>query len=178
MKTRNLRRETLRKSMQLNRYPVSILLDGLHDPVNVGGILRICNAFTGNGVYYRGDQSKIRIGKAAVGTQHFETLAQVPDGQLESFLAGYDKVVAFDNNCSFRTQRLEEFEFLPEAKYLMVFGNESSGVSRQMLDRADAVVTISQKGAVGSLNVAIAAAIAMYEYNKQLLGAAKDFAHR
>jgi tRNA G18 (ribose-2'-O)-methylase SpoU len=49
----------------------------------------------------------------------------------------------------------------------LIFGNEAHGLPTEFLDKADSVVTIPQYAAVGSLNVAVSASIAMYELMKQ-----------
>lgn len=157
--------------MQLVRSPVSILLDGLHDPGNIGSILRLTNAFAIEGTYYRGKQSLIRIHQAAVGTQHFEKLEQVNEDRLDEFLSSYDKIVAFDNRTGFQSFALEDTVFHLGTKYLFIFGNETNGISIDLLRRSSRIVTITQRGLVGSLNVAIAAGIAVYEYNKQIFRA-------
>jgi 23S rRNA (guanosine2251-2'-O)-methyltransferase len=47
-----------------------------------------------------------------------------------------------------------------------VLGNEGSGVSRLLLDRADQRLSIPMSGHVDSLNVSVAAALCMYEYRR------------
>jgi tRNA G18 (ribose-2'-O)-methylase SpoU len=50
---------------------------------------------------------------------------------------------------------------------VLVFGSEGSGVSEKLLAIADTIVAIHQTGSTRSLNVAAAAAIAMYEWVRQ-----------
>ena len=44
----------------------------------------------------------------------------------------------------------------------LVVGNEITGVSKSVLNRADAVVHIPMRGSKESLNVSVAAGIALY----------------
>ena len=54
----------------------------------------------------------------------------------------------------------------------VLVGNEDRGLSNDALDQCDEIVFIPQFGKVGSLNVATAASIGMYEWARQQLEAA------
>jgi 23S rRNA (guanosine2251-2'-O)-methyltransferase len=49
----------------------------------------------------------------------------------------------------------------------LVFGNEENGIDPKVLDQADQILKIPQFGIKESLNVASAAAIAIYEFRRQ-----------
>jgi 23S rRNA (guanosine2251-2'-O)-methyltransferase len=53
-----------------------------------------------------------------------------------------------------RTQKIE--------KLLLVVGGENSGVSQFILNMADHVAAIPQKGKINSLNASVAAGLALY----------------
>ena len=59
------------------------------------------------------------------------------------------------------TQSLDKFK--PEFPLALVVGNEVKGVSKKILSQADAVVSIPMFGKKESLNVAMAAGIALYD---------------
>src|SRR3989344_8410780 len=52
--------------------------------------------------------------------------------------------------------------FKPRTKFALVVGNEVSGVSREALDIADRELEISMMGMKESLNVSVAAGVALY----------------
>ncbi len=52
---------------------------------------------------------------------------------------------------------------LLESPLGMVLGAEGTGLSKNIRERCDGLVRIPQKGRIGSLNVAVAGAIAMFE---------------
>lgn len=58
----------------------------------------------------------------------------------------------------------------PGAGVVLAVGNEVSGVSDALLSRSDACVEIPQRGGKHSLNVATAAAIALWEFSKRMGG--------
>jgi len=49
----------------------------------------------------------------------------------------------------------------------LILGSEEDGISDELLRRADELVKIPMKGAIGSLNVGVAAGIALYEVVRQ-----------
>ena len=59
-------------------------------------------------------------------------------------------------------------------KTILVFGNEVEGVSELVLKRAEKIVEIPRQGKKGSLNVASAAGVVIYETTKDLR-ASNDF---
>ncbi len=59
---------------------------------------------------------------------------------------------------------LDNFSF--PKRTAIVVGNEGEGIDELFLEKCDHVVTIKQFGEVGSLNVAVSASIAMYEFNR------------
>lgn len=63
---------------------------------------------------------------------------------------------------------LDEFSF-PQFSAIIV-GNEEHGLDVKFLEQCDRIVTIKQMGNVGSLNVAVSASTAMYEFNRGATG--------
>jgi len=55
---------------------------------------------------------------------------------------------------------------LPE-KSVLVFGSEGAGLSREMTGACEAIVAIEQFGSTRSINVGVAAGIAMYAWLQQ-----------
>ena len=60
---------------------------------------------------------------------------------------------------------LAAFDFT--APTVLVFGNETHGLSRAYRDACDDVVRIPMRGSASSLNVSVAASIAIYEVVRQ-----------
>ena len=52
----------------------------------------------------------------------------------------------------------------------LLLGSEEDGISEPLLREADAVVKIPMKGNINSLNVSVAAGVAIYEVLRQKLG--------
>jgi len=54
-------------------------------------------------------------------------------------------------------------KFKPLSKFALILGNEVSGISKSILKQCDKVIEISMRGKKESLNVSVAAGIAIYE---------------
>ncbi|MXZ38379.1 MAG: RNA methyltransferase, partial [Holophagales bacterium] len=59
----------------------------------------------------------------------------------------------------------------PTDSIVLAVGNESRGLSRPLLDRADLLLSISTAPAVESLNATVAASLALFELRRLLPGA-------
>ena len=66
------------------------------------------------------------------------------------------------NNAAVRW-RLQDFIFEPGSEYALVLGHEVHGVAQSVVDAADVVLEIPQFGTKHSLNVSVAAGMAMWE---------------
>ena len=56
-------------------------------------------------------------------------------------------------------------DFTPPGDFVIVFGNEAAGASREMMERADARVAIPTR--VDSLNVAVAAGVLLHALSRK-----------
>lgn len=147
--------------------PIFAVLDSIRDSFNFGAIVRSAETLGVDAVFIgeRG-QSPVtsQTARSSAGAVNRVPIARVADlaalaAQLRERGAA---VVAADEksdvdcaDCDFRG---------PAA---IVLGNESEGVSPELLEVCDARVRIPQSGAVGSLNVAVAAGILFYEIRRQ-----------
>ena len=141
-----------------------LLLDKIEDPHNVGAIARSAEALGWNTLLLprRGAPLLLpSVIKAAAGASEFLNVAvncssnQYVKIALE---AGYE-VVALDG--AGKTD-LEELATMKLEKVLLVIGGENAGVGQFILNNANYIVAIKQKGRVNSLNASVAAALALY----------------
>lgn len=72
--------------------------------------------------------------------------------------AGY-AIYALENNCE-RTQSI--FDFKPTNQFALILGSETDGLTSEVLNASDAVLEIPMRGTKNSLNVSVAAGIAVY----------------
>jgi tRNA (guanosine-2'-O-)-methyltransferase len=147
---------------------LSLILDSVGTPGNVGSIVRTAAAYRAEHLWLAGATPALSspgVAKTALGTDRYVASSAVASG-AEAVAEGRDAgftVVAIE--LSEGAVALHELA-LPDAVCLVV-GNEDHGVSRAALAAADHVAYLPMLGRVGSLNVATAAAIAMYEVRRR-----------
>ena len=140
---------------------LSLALVSLSNPFNVGSIYRTAAVLGLEAIYLVGatpGPGEAKVHKTGLGTEHgVETLqvaglAEVPGRRVAIELA--DGAVP-----------MHEFAFAPGD--VLVLGSEGHGLSPSSLAACQAAVYIPQPGKVASLNVAMAATLAMYEARRQ-----------
>ena len=147
---------------------LALILDGVQGPYNVGGIVRTAAAYRVDHVWLAGATPAFGVAsvqKTALGTDRYLTTTTVDKGvqAVDAARAAGYQVVAVE--LADGAQPLHALEL--GASTCLVLGNEDHGISAAALAAADAVAFLPQLGRVGSLNVATAAAIALYEVRRR-----------
>ena len=140
-----------------------IVLDRLQDPGNIGTILRTADAAGFElAVLVKGtaDPYSPKVVRSAAGS-----LFRVPI----CFVDGPDELIGLVHE---NGKRLIATALEAEKAYYdcdlkedaaIVIGNEGNGIDRELLKRADEIITIPMAGNTESLNAAVSAGILMYE---------------
>jgi len=145
------------------RSPLHVAIENLEHDLNIGSIVRTCNAFNVGAVHVVGRRRWNRRG-AMVTDRYIDVRHDSDPQSLRDFAdaEGY-RLIAIDNVGE--PQALESAVF-PE-KCILVFGQESAGISAELLAVCDAVVEIPMYGSTRSMNVAAAAAIVIHWWGAQ-----------
>ncbi len=162
-----LSEEETKRYMEERRLNYGVLIMNLLYDNNAGNIVRSANAFGASEIILYGHKKFDR--RASVGAEfysHFRHLKYVED--LDELFGEYDIVVAIENTSN--AESLGTFKWDRNKKTLIIFGQESIGIPKEVLDKCDHVVGITQRGSVRSLNVAVAAGIVMNDYSMKVLG--------
>ena len=149
------------------KFPLVLVLDNIRSGLNIGSIFRTADAFALERVVLCGITAQPphrEILKTALGST--ETVSWTYTESTEAAVrelqqAGYEvwAIEQTDNK-----QWLQEFAPLPDRKYAFVLGNEVDGVDEAALSACDGVLEIPQFGTKHSLNVAVAAGIAVWQF--------------
>jgi 23S rRNA (guanosine2251-2'-O)-methyltransferase len=150
--------------------PFLLVLDGVTDPQNLGALLRTADSSGATGVVigrHRSVHVTPTVAKAAAGAVEHVPIAVVPGipAALQQLAAAGVWTVGLDGDAD---QLLFGLELATEPVAL-VLGAEGTGLSRLVRDRCDVLAAIPQLGALGSLNVAAAAAVACFEVARRRL---------
>ncbi|MEM1238521.1 MAG: RNA methyltransferase [Cyanobacteria bacterium P01_H01_bin.26] len=134
-------------------------------PTNQAALCRTCEVLGVNRLVLPAPNDSWEFRKIAVSAQRWQRLDYCAPQQLLSWLAQQQGYTPIALTVSERAQPLGEHTFAP--KTLLVLGRELTGIPADVEARCDSSLRIPQYGQVDSLNVQTAAAIAIYEYNRQ-----------
>jgi 23S rRNA (guanosine2251-2'-O)-methyltransferase len=143
-----------------------VVLDSVEDPQNVGAILRTADA-TGAGIVRQArhaaplDGATARASAGAVSHVRIATVVNIARA-IEELKELNVWTIGFDDEGS-DPYDLVDYT-LPAA---IVVGAEGTGLRRLVRDTCDRLVRIPMRGAVGSLNVSVAAGVALFEADRQ-----------
>lgn len=154
------RMEAVREDLRGRSQGFEVAVENLGHDFNIGSIVRTANALGADRVHVVGRRRWNRRG--AMVTDRYLEVDHLPDaGALVEDAHTRGLVVVGIDNVE-GSQPLEEAE-LPE-DVVLVFGEESGGLSPDMLAGCDRVLHITQHGSTRSMNVGHAAAIAMWAW--------------
>ena len=150
---------------QAEKIPVAVLLDDVRSMHNVGAVFRTADAFRLERIVLGGITPRPPhrdITKTAIGaelTVPWLGTEDALDTCREYRRAGY-RLLALEQTES--SCILSDFQALPAEKYLLILGHEIHGVRQEILDLVDVCLEIPQFGTKHSLNVSVAAGIALH----------------
>ena len=156
-----------REWRQRGHERLALVLDRVQNPLNVGAIVRTASAERVEHLYLGGAAAPDapKAAKMAMGTERYLSWSAFDDpaAAVESARADGYRIVGVE--LASQARPLHELDLT--GAVALVVGNEEYGLSTVALERCDEVGFIPQLGRVGSLNVAAAAAIAVYEARRQ-----------
>ena len=147
--------EQLKPRKDKSDYHKIVYLDQINDPGNLGTILRTAVAFNYDAVI---------LSKSSVDIYN-EKVVAASKGALFLVDAFYDEIDVYAIDHVVIASALEDAKPLSKCEkpkdFVLVLGNESHGVSQEILSKANRVVKIEMNDSIDSLNVAVAAGILM-----------------
>lgn len=157
------RREAIVEDLDRRRHPFHVAIENWQHDLNIGTVVRNANAFLATAVHIVGDRKWNRRGAMVTDRyQHLEHHATV-DQFVTSMVARELTVVGIDNLPG--AQPIETTA-LPK-NCVLVFGQEGPGLSPQVRNVADLVLSITQFGSTRSINAGVASGIAMHTWIRQ-----------
>lgn len=144
-----------------------VILDNLRSALNVGSILRTCDALGITEVYLCGITPSItdnKVRKTSLGAENNIKITDCPStfdclSVLKS--KGY-QIIGLE--LTENSINIKKVKVAP--KSALVVGNEVSGLNEETLSLCDVVTEIPMSGIKESLNVSVAFGIAAYEMTK------------
>lgn len=161
-----LKRLSQEEMQHAAKHNIIVVLDDVRSMNNVGSAFRTCDAFLVEALYLCGytpvpphrDIAKTALGATeTVSWKHYATtLAAVADLRERGY-----KIIAIEQ--AHNSLPLQDYNYDQTEKTALVFGNEVSGVSDEVLKMADACLEIPQWGSKHSLNIAVTVGVVLWE---------------
>ena len=150
-----------------------VIADHLMTPDNIGAMIRLADNIGATEVCFLGKEDEHRLGKvrrAAASSRDNIQWYFSEENDLHKIVPPRKQIVAIETadnaTCIYDTQLPENVAF--------VVGSERNGLSEDLLAQCDMVVYIPVPGPTRSLNVSHAAAVALFEWQRQMLAKTRD----
>ena len=148
----------------IERLPVAVLLDNVRSLYNVGAFFRTADAVRAESIIVAGitpTPQDPRIAKTALGAERsvpWSRAAGVADA-VDALRARGFEIAGVETSL----HAVDLFDWRPRFPVCVIFGHEVDGITPDVLGRCDVHVRIPALGAKGSINVATAGGVVLYE---------------
>jgi 23S rRNA (guanosine2251-2'-O)-methyltransferase len=157
------------------RREISLALHNIRSVYNVGAIFRTADAAGVSKIYLCGytpapidrfGRARKDVAKAALGAEKtvvWESVEKIDDFIKKMKKEGF-KIFALEQDetsVDYKKAKLSE-------KNLLILGEEVSGIEKEILKKCDEILEIPMKGEKESLNVSVAAGVALFALSDKL----------
>ena len=136
---------------------ITLVLDNIQDPGNMGTMVRTADWFGIKTIVCSEDCSDVFNPKVVQATMGSIARVQVVYTSLPDFFDSYRNISVYDTVLDGEDIR----EIKPVKEAIIIIGNESKGISKELLKRVEHKITIPGKGNAESLNAAVATGIVL-----------------
>jgi len=158
--------DLLSAAAEKGEAPFLILLDGIEDPHNLGAILRTADGAGAHGVIIpkrRAAGLTDTVAKASAGAVEYVPVAKVTN--LAQTIDNLKEKGLWIAACDMGGTLYHQADLT--GPIALVIGSEGQGVSRLVREKCDYVISIPMRGRINSLNASNAAAVLLYEIDRQ-----------
>ena len=160
-----LGRVTAREYKELPESGIVLVLDNVRSAHNVGSAFRTADSFKADKVWLCGICAvppSAEIHKSALGAEDSVTWEHADDTMEAVRRLKEEGYVIVSAEQTVNSVMLDKFVPEPGCRYAVVFGNEVSGVSQDVVDASDLVLEIPQYGTKHSLNVSVSVGVILW----------------
>jgi tRNA (guanosine-2'-O-)-methyltransferase len=154
--------------LQKRQTNITVVLENVQDPHNISAVMRTCDAVGIQDIYIL--NTKIPRHKkwgfrSSGSAKQWLTVHEYADVEkcIATLRKNYDKIFA----THLSKEAISVYDINFTEKIALIFGNEHSGVSEEVLKHADGNFIIPQMGIIKSLNISVACAVTLYEGLRQ-----------
>ena len=162
------RNERLTSVLNKRQMNLTVVLENVSDPHNISAVMRTCDAVGIQEIYILNSIIPLHKkwgAKSSSSASKWLTIHQFTDVQtcFEALRKKYDKI--YTTHLS--SDAVDLYDMNLTEKVALVFGNEHSGVTDELIGLADGNFIIPQVGIIKSLNISVACAVSVYEAFRQ-----------
>ena len=162
------RSERLNNVLNKRQPNITVVLENVADPHNISAVMRTCDAIGVQDIYVLNtdiQRHKKWGAKSSSSAAKWLTVHQFTDVKscFEALRKNYNKI--YITHLAADAVSLHQLDLTESVA--LVFGNEHSGVSDELIDLCDGNFIIPQVGIIKSLNISVACAVTLYEAYRQ-----------
>ena len=162
------RTEKIINILNRRQNDLAIVLENVFDPHNISAVMRSCDAVGVQEVYVLNSKlppHKKWGARSSSSAAKWLSIFQFADAAscIKALRSKYSKILA--THLSIAATPLYDLDLTQSLA--LVFGNEHSGVSEEILPLTDGNFVIPQVGIIRSLNIWVACAVTLYEAFRQ-----------
>ncbi len=150
---------------------LTVILNNVHDPHNIGAVLRTCDSVGIKEVYVLNTDNSIDKNNLVLGKKSAASARKWVDtfyyNDTEKCFKDIRKKYKFIFGTHLDSDSVSLYQLDLKQSVALVFGNEHAGISEQVLQYLDGNFIIPQVGMVQSLNISVAVAVTLYEAFRQ-----------
>jgi len=169
LKLTELGRIGLEEYKKADKTPLVVVLDNVRSALNVGSAFRTSDAFRIEKMVLCGITAKPPhrdINRSAIGATDSVDWSYEEDIRAAILKLKEEKYTILAIEQTDDKVFLQDYSVNSDDKYALIFGNEVSGVSAEILDLVDACIEIPQIGTKHSLNVSVSLGVVLWEFYK------------
>ena len=160
--------ERLTNVLNKRQPDITVVLENVFDPHNIAAVMRTCDAVGLQDIYILNNKippHKKWSAKTSSSAAKWLTVHQFTDplACFAELRKHYKKI--YTTHLSSDAVSLHQLNLTEPVA--LIFGNETSGVSDEIIAMADGNFIIPQVGIIKSLNISVACAVSLYEAYRQ-----------
>lgn len=165
-------RESKFRKVASRRQPnLTVILENVHDPHNVGAVLRTCDSVGIKEIFVLYSEPKLNRERLELGKQSSSGARRWVDVHFytdtKTCFQHVRQKYQFIYSTHLSDNAADLYELDLSASVALLFGNEHDGLSQEALSYSDRNFLIPQMGMVESLNISVACAVTLYEAFRQ-----------
>lgn len=158
-----------------------MLMEDVHNPHNLMAIARSCDAFGVQNIAFTMEDEHLfdpkQLGKvSSASASKWLDYRIFENGTREALTTlkgeGWHVMATWVNPDA---KSIYDIDFTEHDKLVLMVGNEHAGISQTAVELADSYMYIPMQGMIESFNVSVAAALSLFEANRQRRASDKDF---